>query len=106
MSVLTDLLNELNDQRFTRSMSERKKIVFEFSLPFLEKTTTTTTTTGSAVSIRFCRLYLVFCLLTALQSLDPQDGTANGDAELQDRQNNHRGNGASQKHLVGHKNLC
>lgn len=55
--------------------------------------------------IRFCGLYLVFCLLAVPQSLDPQHDRADGDAELQDCQNNQQSIHASEKHLVGCKNI-
>ena len=41
--------------------------------------------------------------VSATQSLDPQDGGAGGDAELQDRQDNEHGVDALQKHLVRNK---
>lgn len=53
----------------------------------------------------FCGLYFVFRRLAVPQSLDPQHGRADGDAELQDCQNNQQSIHASEKHLVGCKNI-
>lgn len=50
--------------------------------------------------IWFCRLYLIFSPLTVPQSLDPQDGRADDEAELQDWQDNQQTVNASCKHLV------
>lgn len=52
-----------------------------------------------------CTLYLVFCLLTAPQRFEPQDGRANDDAELQGWQDNQHSINTSYKHLVGHNSV-
>lgn len=49
-------------------------------------------------------MHLVHTLLLVDQSLDPQDGRAEGDTELQDRQDDEHSVDASQNHLVGRKN--
>lgn len=58
-----------------------------------------------ALSLWCCGLYLVFRLLTTPQSLDSHDGTADGNTELQNRQNNQHGRDALQKYLMEHKKL-
>lgn len=49
-------------------------------------------------------LHLVCTLLLVDQSLDPQDGQAEGDTELQGGQDDKQSVDASQNHLVGRKN--
>lgn len=53
--------------------------------------------------IWFFTLYLVFSLLSAPQSRDRQQERGDGDADLQDWQNNQHSIDASYEHLVGHK---
>lgn len=45
--------------------------------------------------------YLLVCFLSAHQGLDPQDGRADGEAELQGREDDQQPIDAPQKHLSG-----